>query len=102
MPGVWGEGAPDCHLPKVRYAKRILKCLDQALKGGYKPKEERKDKGGKPKWHLRVLATKEGLEAEERQRRRTSEAEGRQRRRTSEAEEEDISEGSSSGEDKGE
>ncbi len=68
--------------PKVRYAKRILKCLE-ALKEGYKPKGERKDKEGKPKRHLLVSATKEdsGL---------------------SEAEEEDLSEGSSSSEDKGE
>jgi hypothetical protein len=35
--------------PKVRYAKRILKRLDLALK---EAKEEKKDKGGKPKWHL--------------------------------------------------
>ncbi len=35
--------------PKVRHAKRILKCLDRALKEGYKPLEEKKDKGGKPK-----------------------------------------------------
>ncbi len=37
--------------PKVRYAKRILKLLDQALKEGCKPKGERKDKEGKPKKH---------------------------------------------------
>ncbi len=49
--------------PKVRYAKRILKHLDQALKEGYGPKEEKKDRGGKPKQHLtRVSATKEGSE----------------------------------------
>ncbi len=33
--------------PKVRYAKRVLKCLDQALKEGYTPKGEKKDKEGK-------------------------------------------------------
>lgn len=73
--------------PKVRYAKRILKRLDRALKEGYRPKEEKKDKGGKPKRHLRVSATKEGSEEDS---------------DPSEAEEEDPSEGSSSGEDKGE
>jgi hypothetical protein len=45
--------------PKVCYAKRVLKHLDQALKEGYKPKGEKKDKEGKPKRHLRVSATKQ-------------------------------------------
>ncbi len=51
--------------PKVRDAKRILKCLDQALKEGYKQKEEKKDREGKPKKHPLVSATKEGSEEEE-------------------------------------
>jgi hypothetical protein len=38
--------------PKVRYAKRILKRLDRALKGGYTPKGEKKGQEGKPKRHL--------------------------------------------------
>jgi len=73
--------------PKVRYAKRVLKRLDRALKEGYRPKEDKKDKGGKPKRHLRVSATKEGSGEDS---------------DPSEAEEEDPSEGSSSGEDQGE
>ena len=73
--------------PKVRSAKRILKCLDQVLKEVYKQREERKDKGGKPKRHLRVSATKEGSEEDS---------------DPLEAEEEDPSEGSGSGEDQGE
>ena len=48
--------------PKVRYAKRILKRLDRAVKEGYKPKGAQKDKEGKPKKHLRFSATKEGSE----------------------------------------
>ncbi len=63
--------------PQVRDAKRILKHLDQALKEGYKPKEERKGREGKPKRHLQVSATKE----------RGGEDSG-----SSEAEEEDLSE----------
>jgi hypothetical protein len=58
MPGMWGEGTYDCHLPQAQ----VLKCLDRALKERYKPKEEKKDKEGKPKRHLRVSATKEGSE----------------------------------------
>ena len=73
--------------PKVRYAKRVLKRLDRALKEGYRPKEDKKDKGGKPKRHLRVSATKEGSGEDS---------------DPSEAEDEDPSEGSSSGEDHGE
>jgi hypothetical protein len=46
--------------PKVRYAKRILKHLNLALKEGYKPKGEGKDKEGKPKRHHLVSATKQG------------------------------------------
>ncbi len=45
--------------PKVRDAKRILKHLDWALKEGYKPKEEKRDREGKPKRQLLVSATKE-------------------------------------------
>ncbi len=48
--------------PTVRYSKRVLKHLDQALKEGYKPKGEGKDKQGKPKRHLWVCATKEESE----------------------------------------
>ncbi len=61
--------------PKVRYAKRVLKHLDRALKEGYKPKGERKDKEGK-------------LQRED--------------SGPSKAEEEDPSEGSSPSEDEGE
>jgi hypothetical protein len=48
--------------PKVRYAKRILKRLDRALKGGYTPKGEKKGQEGKPKRHLRLSASKEESE----------------------------------------
>jgi hypothetical protein len=48
--------------PKVRYAKRILKRLDRAVKEGHKPKGAQKDKEGKPKKQLRFSATKEGSE----------------------------------------
>ncbi len=48
--------------PKVRYAKRILKLLDLALKEGYKPKGGKTDKEGQPKKHLWFSATKEESE----------------------------------------
>ncbi len=49
----------DCHLPQGQDAKRVFKLLDLALKEGYRPKEEKKGREGKPKRHLRVSATKE-------------------------------------------
>ncbi len=70
----WEEGRQRClgcgekgHLiatcPKVRYAKRVLKLLNLALKEGYKPTGEKQDKEGKPKRHLWASATKvEGSE----------------------------------------
>ncbi len=73
--------------PKVRYAKRILKRLDRALKEGYKPKGDKKDKEGKPKKHLWYSATKEGSKED---------------LGPSGAEEEDPSEESSPSEDQGE
>ena len=39
-----GKGHMIATCPKVRYAKRVLKHLDQSLKEGYKPTGEKKDK----------------------------------------------------------
>ncbi len=56
-----GRRTHDCHLPQGQICQEGPQAqeLDQALKGGYKPKGEKKDKEGKPKTYLWVSATKE-------------------------------------------
>ncbi len=87
MCGVWRELTPDCHLPQGQVCQEDPQTPQLSPEQGYKPKGERKDKEGKPKRHLWVSASKEGSDEDS---------------GPSEAGEEDLSEGSSSSEDKGE